>query len=123
MLLVDEMHMDGDFCVSRFEIRPDAFFVQGHFPAMPVVPGVVLTEMMGQGAALLLRDRLDGNTIPMFVGMDNVRFKQPVHPGDVVESRSRILSVRGNIVFIESKAMVNGSLCCSAKLSVALIKQ
>ena len=87
MLLVDEMHMEDDECVSRYEVKGDEFFLQGHFPSMPIVPGVVLCEMMGQGAALLLLDQLNGESVPMFVGMENVRFKHTVHPGDIVEAR------------------------------------
>src|SRR5574344_446651 len=104
MLLVDEMHLEDDECVSRYEVKGDEFFLQGHFPSMPVVPGVILCEMMGQGASLLLRERLDGKIVPMFIGMENVRFKHPVHPGDVVQSRAKILQIRGNLIFIESKA-------------------
>ena len=122
MLLVDRMYLDGDYCVSEYKVKGDEPFIQGHFPGMPVVPGVILAEMMGQGSALLIREKLDGKTIPMFVGMDNVRFKHPVHPGDVVQCRAKILSIRGNLIFIESKATVNGQLCCSAHLSVALVK-
>ncbi len=123
MLLVDEMHLEDDECVSRYEVKGDEFFLQGHFPSMPVVPGVILCEMMGQGAALLLSDRLTDDVVPMFVGMENVRFKHTVHPGDIVETRSKLLCVKANLSFIESKATVRGQLCCSAKLSVALTKK
>lgn len=120
MLLVDEMEMQGDECVAHYTVRGDEFFLQGHFPSMPVVPGVILCEMMGQGSALLLHDDLDGHLTPMFVQMENVRFKHPVRPGDTVVSHSKVLNRRANIVFIESVAYVGQQVCCSAKLTVAL---
>lgn len=122
MLLVDEMHMEDGYCVSTYTVKGTEFFLQGHFPGMPVVPGVILCEMMGQGSALLLEESLDGKTVPMFVGMENVRFKRAVHPGDVVEVRSRLIDTKINLVFVEAKATVGGRLCCSARLSVALVK-
>lgn len=120
MLLVDEMEMQGDTCVARYHVRGDEYFLQGHFPDMPVVPGVILCEMMGQGSSLLLSSEMDGNKVAMFVGLNEVRFKHPVVPGDTVETHARLLNRRGNIIFIEATASVEGNLSCSAKMTVAL---
>lgn len=121
MLLVDEMHMEGDECVARYHVRGDEFFLQGHFPGKPVVPGVILCEMMGQGSSLLMRDRMDdGHTMAMFAAIRDAHFKHPVLPGDVVETHAHLTHVRGNIVFVEATAYVAGTPCCSATMTVAL---
>lgn len=122
MLLVDEIEIKENGCVSRYTVRGDEFFLQGHFPGMPIVPGVILCEMMGQGASLLLSNVLDRTTVPMFVGLDNVRFKRAVHPGETLESHAKLLNRRGNIMFVESTAYVDGAVCCSAKMTVAITK-
>lgn len=123
MLLVDETKKEGEYCISSYLVKGDEPFLSGHFPGMPVVPGVILCEMMGQGSALLLNGRLDGSVIPMFAGMENVRFKQIVRPGDTVVTKSRLIDIRANVVFIDARATVNGKLCCSAHLTVALVKK
>ena len=50
MLFVDSIEMQGDECVAQYTIRPNEFFTQGHFPGNPVVPGVILCEIMAQGS-------------------------------------------------------------------------
>ena len=123
MLLVDDMRLEGEESVSEYKVKGDEFFLDGHFPGKPIVPGVILCEIMGQGASILMQSRLDGTVIPVFVGMDKVRFKRMALPGDTIETRGKVVDVKGNIIFIETVARIEGDLCCSAKLTVALVKK
>ena len=89
MLLLDETTPEGDEARGRYTVRGDEWFVQGHFPGNPVVPGVVLCEMIGQNCAVLIGDKLLGKT-PFFTGMNKVKFRHTVRPGDTVELMARI---------------------------------
>ena len=120
MLLVDESCLDGENSYSEYTVRGDEFFLQGHFPGHPVVPGVMLCEMMAQSSAMLMRVALIGK-IPLYAGMDNVRFKRVVEPGDTVQTKAHILAHRGPVFVVDAQSNVNGEMCCSGKLTFMLI--
>lgn len=121
MLLVDEIEIDEDgLCHSRYRIRENEFFCQGHFPDNPVVPGVILCEIMAQSCALLVKDDIIGKET-LYTGIDNVRFKHVVKPGDLCEVKARLKDKRGPLVFCEAVLSVNGRLCCKGDLSFALV--
>jgi 3-hydroxyacyl-[acyl-carrier-protein] dehydratase len=121
MLLVDEMIMDTEGVVhSKYRIREDEFFCQGHFPGNPLVPGVILCEIMAQSCALLVMDEIVGKTT-LYSGIDNVRFKNPVRPGDLCEITARLNGKRANMFFCEAELRVEGKLCCKGNLSFALV--
>jgi 3-hydroxyacyl-[acyl-carrier-protein] dehydratase len=122
MLLVEEMYMDGDKTVhGKYNVKGDEFFLQGHFPGHPVVPGVILCEIMGQCSSMLVKDELSQGRTPFFTGIDKTRFKNSVYPGDVVEVEAKITNNRGMLYFINATASVNGKLCVESVLSFALI--
>lgn len=121
MLLVDEIEIDAeDTCHARYRIKEDEFFCSGHFPGNPIVPGVIQCEIMAQSCALLVKDEIKGKKT-LYTGIDKVRFKQVVRPGDLCEVTARLINRRGPIFYCEASLMVEGVLCCKGELSFALI--
>lgn len=122
MLLVDRMSVDETGTVhGEYTVKGDEFFLKGHFPGHPTVPGVILCEIMGQCSSLLVKDQLQEGRTPFFTGIDGVRFKNSVYPGDTVLVTAHITNHKANIFFIDARAFVNDKLCTSATLSVALV--
>ncbi|NMA93223.1 MAG: 3-hydroxyacyl-ACP dehydratase FabZ [Clostridiales bacterium] len=122
-LLVDRI-IDGEKgswakgikCVSASEE-----FFEGHFPGYKVMPGVLILEAMAQvGAVALLSMEEYKGRIALFAGVDELRFKRQVLPGDVLEMTSKLTKLRGSIGFAEAEARVDGELAASAKLIFAI---
>lgn len=122
MLLIDEVELVDGEARGKCHIKGDEFFLKGHFPGNPVVPGVILCEMLGQSACVLLVDAAAGMT-PFFTGLDKVKFKGQVKPGDTLDTVCAITKSRGAFYFAQGKGYVNGKLCVTAEFSFALIKQ
>ncbi len=116
MLLGEEAKVDGETAVGTYHVRGDEWFLQGHFPGNPVVPGVILCEMMAQATCVLLREQIPQASTPYFTSMNNVRFKSPVKPGDTFESRCKLLKVKKPFYFAEGKGYVDGKLSVKAEL-------
>ena len=122
MLLLDEAEVVDGEAHGKITITGDEYFVQGHFPGNPVVPGVIQCEMLAQNCCVLLGEggAAEGTT-PMYTSLDKVRFKSPVRPGDTVELRCSITRSRGMFHFAHGEAYVGDRLCCSADMSFALV--
>ena len=121
MLLIDETELVDEIAISRYTVRGDEFFLQGHFPGNPVVPGVILCEMMAQSACLLVN--AEGRKFtPYFTGLKDVKFKDKVKPGDTVTFKSQATAKRGAFYFVKSEAYVGNSLRARGELSFAVIE-
>lgn len=124
MLLVDEACATGENTAEgSYAVKGDEWFLQGHFPGNPVVPGVILCEMMAQACCVLLagKDGLEGST-PYFSSLDGVKFRHPVRPGDVFKTSCEITRQKGPFYFAEAHGTVNGKRAVDAKFSFAVVK-
>ena len=122
-LLIDsvETFEPGVSAVAYHDVKDDAFWVRGHFPDHPVMPGVLIVEALAQaGAVALLSIDENRGRIADFAGIDKVRFKRQVVPGDTLRLECRITRTRGPIGFGEAKATVDGELACSGELMFAI---
>ena len=102
-------------------MRGDEFFLQGHFPGNPIVPGVILCEILAQSVCVLLSDKMTPGATPMYTGLNNVRFKSPVKPGDVFKTECRVTKAKPPFYFAEGRGSVDGRLCVKAEFSFAII--
>lgn len=121
MLLVDDVDVsedeNGSTAVGTTTIRGDEWFLRGHFPDNPVVPGVILCEIMAQSVCALISC---SNALPFFSGMKNVKWRKPVRPGDTFITRSKILRRVGNFYFVSGTGYVNDEVVMEAEFSFAL---
>ena len=121
MLLLDEVERVGDEAHGTLTIRGDEFFLQGHFPGNPIVPGVIQCEILAQSACILLSDQMAEGKTPMYTGLNNVRFKSPVRPGDKFETRCRITRSKPPFYFASGEGYVDDKLCLKAEFSFAIV--
>ena len=121
MLLLDSSEIVDGKAVGRKTITGDEWFLDGHFPGNPIVPGVIQCEILAQSVCVCLNNIKQGLFTPLFTGLDKVKFKNPVKPGDVFETECRIVKERPPFYFAEGKGSVNGKLCVKAEFSFAVI--
>ena len=123
MLLIDEAEVIDGVAHGKKHITGDEWFLKGHFPGKPVVPGVILCEILAQSTCVLLSQQMEGEAItPFFSVLDKVRFKHPVLPGDTFETECSIVKSKSIFYWATGKGYVNGKLCVTAEFSFALVK-
>ena len=120
MLLLDDVEDRDGTAVGHYFVRGDEFFLRGHFPQMPIVPGVILCEILAQSACVLMRDAMREGKLPVYTGLSNVKFRLPVKPGDTIETQCRIKRAKPPFYFAEGTVSVDGRLCVSAEFSFAV---
>lgn len=120
MLLIDELITSEDGkAQGSYTIRGDEWFLQGHYPGNPVVPGVIQCEMAAQTCAALLAGKIAGRT-PLYTGIDKVRFRRVVKPGETLRFDCTLTRERDPFYFARGEAYVDGELCMSGEFSFML---
>jgi 3-hydroxyacyl-[acyl-carrier-protein] dehydratase len=122
-LLLDEvLELEpGVRVVARKLVRPDEWYLTGHFPGRPIMPGVLMVEAMAQtGAVAVLADEENRGKLALFAGIDDVRFKRIVEPGDELELTCELERVRGPIGRGRATATVAGELAVRGTLTFAV---
>lgn len=122
-LLIDEIvELElGIRAVARKTVREDEWYLAGHFPGRPIMPGVLIVEAMAQtGAVAVLSEEENRGRLALFAGIDDVRFKRLVQPGDELELTCVLERVRGPIGKGRATAHVAGELAARGTLTFAV---
>ena len=126
-LLVDRVVscVPGEHIMAYKNVSFNEPFFQGHFPELPVMPGVLIMEALAQAGGLMVladwpKDKIDGS-IFLFSGMDNVKFRQPVRPGDRLDLECSLVRHKLSLWKMTGKAWVDGKLAAQADLSAAMM--
>lgn len=121
MLLLDEVENSDGVATGKYHVRGDEFFLRGHFPDNPIVPGVILCEILAQSACVLLMDKMSEGKTPVYTGLNNVKFRNPVKPNDTIITNCHIKRAKHPFYFAEGTVTVEGKLCVSAEFSFAIL--
>jgi 3-hydroxyacyl-[acyl-carrier-protein] dehydratase len=122
-LFLDEVMVlePGAKVVARKRVREDEWFLAGHFPGRPIMPGVIIVEAMAQcGAVAVLADEANRGKLALFAGIDDVRFKRMVLPGDELELTCEVDRMRGPVGRGKATATVDGELAARGTLMFAV---
>ena len=122
-LLIDrvDVYEEGKIAVGRKCVTMNEHFFQGHFPGYPIMPGVLIIEALAQTACALMfsRPEMKGK-LAFFMGMEEIKFRKPVTPGDVVELHVEMLRMGSRAGKAKGTAKVNGDITTEGLFSFAV---
>jgi len=122
-LLLDEVveMVPGERVVARKQVREDEWYLQGHFPGNPIMPGVLMVEALAQaGVVVVLSEERNRGKMVLFAGIDDVRFKRVVRPGETLELVCEVERTRGPVGKGAVRATVDGELAVKGTLTFAV---
>ncbi|MCD6462432.1 MAG: 3-hydroxyacyl-ACP dehydratase FabZ [Thermotogae bacterium] len=121
-LLVDGVleKKEGEYIKAFKNVTINEPFFQGHFPAYPIMPGVLILEGLAQTAGLLFLKADKDDVVPLFIGVEKARFKREVKPGNVLIYEVNYTMERHGMIFVKAKASVEGKVCTVADLILGI---
>jgi|TARA_Y100000389_G_C17327832_1_gene446476 3-hydroxyacyl-[acyl-carrier-protein] dehydratase len=127
MLLIDELHDIEKLSSARaiVYVKKDSFFVQGHFPDNPVMPGVLIVEAFGQAAAALTAHGIDketyDNKLVFLMGIEKARFRNPVIPDCKLELKIQAIRTHGRVWKYQGEAFIGEKKMADALWSATIV--
>lgn len=128
ILLVDRVldYQEGEYAVGLKNVSMNEPHFQGHFPGVPVMPGVLIIEAMAQTSAILVVKTLGEEAqgkIVYFMTIDDARFRRPVTPGDALHIHVQKIQARRNVWKFKGEAKVGDTVCAQATFSAMIMDE
>ena len=123
-LMIDEVEefIPGESAIAYKYVREDEWYFKGHFPGNPIMPGVLITESLAQtGAVAILSMEENKGKNALFGGIDKMKFKKMVVPGDKLRLEVKVIKRKGPIGIGEAKATVNDKVVAKGELTFAVV--
>ena len=117
-----EEYIPGESCIAYKDVREDEYYFKGHFPGNPIMPGVLITESLAQaGAVAILSMEENKGKNALFAGIDKMKFKKMVVPGDTLKLEVKIIKRKGPVGVGEAVATVDGKIAAKGELTFAIV--
>ena len=123
-LMIDEVeeYVPGESCVAYKNVNKEEYYFEGHFPGNPIMPGVLMVEALAQtGAVAILSMEENKGKNALFGGINNLKFKKQVVPGDRLKLEVKIIKKKGPIGIGEAVATVDGKVAVKGELTFAIV--
>ncbi|PIS02610.1 MAG: 3-hydroxyacyl-[acyl-carrier-protein] dehydratase FabZ [Chlamydiae bacterium CG10_big_fil_rev_8_21_14_0_10_42_34] len=123
-LLVDrilEINLEENEILGLKNVTVNEPFFQGHFPGVPIMPGVLILEALAQTGGVLVHQKGYVKKIAVLLNVSNAKFRKPVMPGDALLLHAKGIHISGNGGKVKAKAMIGQVLAVEAELSFALV--
>ena len=123
-LMIDEVeeYVPGESATAYKHVNESEYYFKGHFPGNPIMPGVLIVEALAQtGAVAILSMEENKGKNALFGGIDKLRFKRQVIPGDTIKLEVRIIKRKGPIGIGEAVATVDGKVAAKGELTFAVV--
>lgn len=125
-LLVDRiiyMNLEENEIIGLKNVTVNEPFFQGHFPGVPIMPGVLLLEALAQAGGVLVHQKGYDKKIAVLLNVTSAKFRKPVIPGDVLHLHAKGIHISGNGGKVKTKAMVGEQVVVEAEISFALVNK